>query len=222
MTVIKSSPSLHAFYISWLKWAEGSPISIHYDVNAGLCKSAQEYACFVGVSPALIQRELQLQFVKDKRNHTFPFGRDEYFLRFGALTQHKDPNRLTWVRARIADGADPGFKLPPLIRSSDRLYYFYISWLAWAEGRTTNIEYCDKSQGLCEALLKCFNNADNRSDLLKEMRVQFSTAGLSRYYPFGEDAFYWRKHNETQHQDPNRLEWVRTRIVDMYYEGLYE
>lgn len=110
--VIKSSPTLHAMYVDWLAWAEAcapsepSPLGFGYYPSLGLCYAARCFAdnCW-GVIDVLEEYEMRGQFVAAGLDPVYPFGEEEFHHRSGG-TQHEDPNRLAWVRARIADGIE--------------------------------------------------------------------------------------------------------------------
>lgn len=90
-----------------------------------------------------------------------------------------------------------------MIREPSRLLKRLLSdWLLWAtapilwsEPPRFSTEY-----GLCENFPDSVN---------KQLRQLFIDDGLSPYYPFGEQNFWEREINRTQHEDPARLAWVR-------------
>ena len=95
----KSSPELLAFYREWLAWAEsGAPDLRPFDRDTGLCCNASVFddeACI----DLLIQ--LSEAFL---RSYDHPFGGPEqYYAERNSGTMHLNPERLAWVRARIAD-----------------------------------------------------------------------------------------------------------------------
>lgn len=89
--------------------------------------------------------------------------------------------------------------------ASNELKEFLQDWLNWAEGRESKVEYnprlglCAESQYWCDGFV-----------LRAELVYLFDKLD----YPFGETE--WDKCNDsyTQHQDPNRLAWVKAALND--------
>lgn len=78
----------------WLDWVEagaveGEPFTREY----GLCSNAPD-AAYAG-----LKEMLGADFGRDE----YPFGDDDYDLRFDEFTQHECPARLAWVRAKLAE-----------------------------------------------------------------------------------------------------------------------
>lgn len=87
--------------------------------------------------------------------------------------------------------------------ASNELKDFLQDWLNWAEGRESRFEY-EPYEGLC-----CSSHA--YSDLLcLELDILFDQETL----PFGESEYRRRFDDDTQHQDPNRLAWVKAALND--------
>lgn len=117
--VINSSKELYEFYKAWLDFAEGR-VSHDEEVDYakggflcgdwGLCGNCDDYATFVldqdfdhesGDMP--LTQEMKFQFDEAGLDIDYPFGSSAYYSYGETNTCHKDPNRLQWVRDRIAD-----------------------------------------------------------------------------------------------------------------------
>lgn len=97
------------------------------------------------------------------------------------------------------------------IKSSPDLLAFYKAWLAWAEKDAPHLNVFSQSHGLCSNLdLFC-----EHSGPIDEMNVQFTSAGLDNFHPFGYYDYVHHRICATMHLDPNRLAWVKARIADM-------
>jgi len=95
------SPELRAFLADWLAWVErGAPEGKPYWRRYGLCTGLRENA------PYSLAREMGDHLARDLGNRYFPFGNDEYLAAKSEATQHLDPNRLAWVRAKLAEGGE--------------------------------------------------------------------------------------------------------------------
>lgn len=98
MTAPQLSPELRKFLTDWLEWAEnGAPDLRPFLRLLGLCSNA----------PENILEELQALFEREfGDNANYPFGgRAHYWSNLGARTQHLDPARLAWVRAKLGPDA---------------------------------------------------------------------------------------------------------------------
>lgn len=88
--------------------------------------------------------------------------------------------------------------------ASNELKAFLQDWLNWAEGRESNITY-RKGGGLCSNS----HLYDSSLMIQNELHRIFNNS-----HPFGYGNYYHRLSNGTQHQDPNRLAWVRAALND--------
>lgn len=80
-------------------------------------------------------------------------------------------------------------------------------WLAWVErGAPEDDENFHRSRGLCIAVR--FSGASKL-----ELQDLFQADNLNRDYPFGEFEFYDRADDETMHECPDRLAWVRKMLA---------
>ena len=93
------SKELYEFYKAWLKWAEGGGKEIDYfGVWYGLCCSATLYS-----EPGLdLTDQLKRDFRSQGLSVAYPFGESTYRMYAVSGRMHTDPNRLAWVRERIA------------------------------------------------------------------------------------------------------------------------
>lgn len=91
------------------------------------------------------------------------------------------------------------------MKASNELKAFLQDWLNWAEGRNSEFHY-NPCVGLCA------NSERFDIDLIirEELGIMFNWCA----YPFGEDHYDERMFNDTQHQDTNRLAWVKAALND--------
>lgn len=92
-----------------------------------------------------------------------------------------------------------------MAKQSEELTEFYRSYLSWVESGARDCEPYSRYYGLCSNLERF--TASNRASI--EMSQQFRDAKLHPGFPFGEGAYDDRSENGTQHEDPNRLAWVK-------------
>lgn len=90
------SPELRAFLKAWLDWAEsGAPDWDPFCRVWGLCSNARLMRC------DKLMHEFLLQEFGPQR-YKYPFGGPEEFsIRDYNATQHENPARLAWVRAKL-------------------------------------------------------------------------------------------------------------------------
>lgn len=111
------------------------------------------------------------------------------------------------------------------IESSKLLLDFYQAWLSWAENQDeTGLVMEDvfsSSVGLCGNLEYWLYDLDLPEDnwyliedTMQEMYNQFIEAGLCETYPFGRKSYLLDAENASQHTDPDRLHWVKSRLKD--------
>lgn len=90
------TPQMRKFLTDWLEWAEsGAPLGVFHS-SFGLCLCAS----FYGGIP--LQRELRCMLVSDGLDRCFPFGEYEYEYYGDRCEMHLDPQRLDWVRSKVA------------------------------------------------------------------------------------------------------------------------
>lgn len=88
------SPDLIAFLRAWYDWAtSGAPDKEPFNCRFGLCSNADGYGPVADELFALLGR-------------TFPFGEQDYSIRYVNRTQHECPRRLAWVRARLVEAGE--------------------------------------------------------------------------------------------------------------------
>ena len=98
---IRSSSELLAFYRAWLEWAEqGAPADAMFDRSAGLCASLKVYSG----NTRRLGEELMVQFYSAGLSTLYPFGELAFDRGRRWRSMHADPERVQWVRDRIADG----------------------------------------------------------------------------------------------------------------------
>ena len=101
---------------------------------------------------------------------------------------------------------------------SDELKAFLKAWYDWAtNGAPENNEHDFKRwRGLCASVLNNSINADDSCELYSEFRRMLKAEFPGRaawHYPFGGRQQYNQDSaNHAQHLNPQRLEWVRSKI----------
>lgn len=101
------------------------------------------------------------------------------------------------------------------------LLEFLEAWYKWAtvDGAPQGEPFL-RELGLCDNLGEygysgiCsdqWNEEVSRDDLHRK----FIEGGLSPLYPFGEDNYYTRCREDTQHECPERLAWVKQTIQEL-------
>lgn len=107
-----TSPELLSFYKAWLAWAEAGAVTDEFDPAIGLCTNLGTR--FTPGDDELwdddlwdrLYAELGEQLDTLGENNLFPFGgAEEYEARCMENTQHLNPLRLAFVRARIAEAS---------------------------------------------------------------------------------------------------------------------
>ncbi|MEO9521665.1 MAG: hypothetical protein ABJC88_16810 [Parasphingorhabdus sp.] len=78
-----------------------------------------------------------------------------------------------------------------------------VAWLKWAEGDAVDGKSYSRYHGLCTAV---------HESVYEELLNLFAKQGLDNSYPFGVKNYERRTINDTQHQDPARLKWVREQL----------
>lgn len=94
--------------------------------------------------------------------------------------------------------------------ASNELKKFLQDWLDWAEGGAEDDYKYIACCGLCGSTTSYYDNIDEIKCARIELRKLFH--GVT--YPFGEENYDIREYRNTQHQDPNRLAWVRAALND--------
>lgn len=93
------SKELYKFYCEWLEWAESGgkshPIFVQW---CGLCHNLSKYSWF----NEKLSQELKKEFKSKHLSTAYPFGKRMYMKQAAEESLHTDPNRLAWVRERIA------------------------------------------------------------------------------------------------------------------------
>lgn len=111
MYIPVSSKDLARFYAEWLDIAETYDYPDPMPARApwfrsynGLCSNIREWLYYTPDADTGIIVEMSLQFdaVTDS-SYAYPFGYAAYQTAKRTNSMHKDPNRLAWVRARLAD-----------------------------------------------------------------------------------------------------------------------
>lgn len=104
--IMVSSPYLLDAYKAWLSWAEvGAPEWNEYGFSKvfGMCSTFERFGRFPYVD---IRTEMKNQFKQAGLDVIHPFGFSNYMIRKKNETQHLDPVRLAWVRARIKEASE--------------------------------------------------------------------------------------------------------------------
>lgn len=96
---------------------------------------------------------------------------------------------------------------------------FLKAWLHWAENGAPADKPFSRDYGLCTNLGRFCRIYDlggaSQRKFLRQLEHLFSREGLSTNMPFGEDQYDERSDRSTQHEDPNRLAWVRKTIKEL-------
>lgn len=104
------NPHLIHFLQSWLEWAEGGAQPTDYLALShsrwGLCGCIEDYAEIRAdeVNEVADTIRWEIEEALDEFwdcSEDYPFGRMEFLDRQRDRTQHRDPNRLAWVRAQL-------------------------------------------------------------------------------------------------------------------------
>lgn len=102
------SEQLYAFLKAWLNWAEnGAENDKPFIRSVGLCRSARNYAedNFGNIVGGIVGELISI-WREEHLDHCYPFGEDEYLASRLKNSQHKDPNRLAWVKSKIKEYED--------------------------------------------------------------------------------------------------------------------
>ncbi len=90
------SEPLRQFLTDWLAWAEGEAVDRKpFWRWWGLCGNA------LTLDDDILD-DLRDLLLRDFGSTPYPFGSSAYCTARAARTQHLDPNRLAWVRAKLA------------------------------------------------------------------------------------------------------------------------
>lgn len=107
------SKDLRQFLTEWYEWATTEPVEDKFPLErgAGLCANLWQWCGKNGLgnqSYRVLNREMKLLFVKDGLDITYPFGENSFNWCMCTGSQHKDPNRLAWVKSILTQGGDQG------------------------------------------------------------------------------------------------------------------
>lgn len=94
------------FLKEWLREAEkpeGEKRESWFREDSGLCVNANKFDIYCKAHGLQDSPEVEKIIIKEFSKISFPFGRSNYFARQEAKMQHLDPNRLAWVRNKIAE-----------------------------------------------------------------------------------------------------------------------
>lgn len=91
------------------------------------------------------------------------------------------------------------------------LLQFLGEWLEWATSDAPKDGKFKKHLGLCGCYCKWCHQQGKTFDG-QSLKAAFLASGLDTSYPFGFNNFNYGVDHDTQHLDPNRLEWVRATI----------
>lgn len=97
------------------------------------------------------------------------------------------------------------------MKISKELYTFFKEWLEWAEdgGKEGGVFY--NHAGLCSNLVSWCDSKE--SELAQdELTWLLMHSGLDVNYPFSQEDYLRRLFNDTQHECPMRLAFVREQI----------
>lgn len=90
-----ASTQLKEFLKDWLDWAEGKDYRYPHNIRSGLC-----------LDVSTVDSSLKYELTNLFEFEVWPFGKTEYCNCARQGAQHKDPNRLAWVRAALNDTLD--------------------------------------------------------------------------------------------------------------------
>lgn len=101
------SELLREFLKAWLEWAESDAPTGSFMRGDGLCGNLYYVFCqdMRGLSDEdtdSLRSELTDEFKKDGLEVQYPFGKGAYWQPPYTYAMHQDPNRLAWVRAKLA------------------------------------------------------------------------------------------------------------------------
>lgn len=100
------------------------------------------------------------------------------------------------------------------MKQSKELTQFYREYLKWVDsGASRNLPF-DPGFGLCANLYEHLVDTTIYPEVLGEMTMQFSDAGLNDIHPFNDDILTYISDREaaTHHLNPKRIQWVRDHI----------
>lgn len=100
---LRISNELYAFLADWLLWAEGEPGVIEYNSSHGLCIAISKWCRQYKVYGPTLDAELSNLLGSTCYSSAFPFGTREYDKARNKGSMHKDPNRISWVKAALSD-----------------------------------------------------------------------------------------------------------------------
>lgn len=105
------SKNLRQFLTEWYEWATTEPVEDKFPHlrEAGLCSGLWRWCGKNGMgnqSYRVLFREMQALFGKDNLEGLYPFGENNFNCCMYARSQHKDPNRLAWVKGILNQGTD--------------------------------------------------------------------------------------------------------------------
>lgn len=94
---------------------------------------------------------------------------------------------------------------------SPDLIAFLKDWYHWATNGAPDRQPFTREDGLCDNVWNC-SSIDRacRWQVLGELTKAFG----GNWYPFGEDDYQSRYDDDTQHECPKRLAWVRERLIE--------
>ena len=93
---------------------------------------------------------------------------------------------------------------------SPDLIAFLKAWHDWATSGAPEGGAFSRSHGLCVTVFRFFDYSPVSSLVAEEMRGLFGGNGT----PFGYQEYWARAGNDTQHECPKRLAWVRERLIE--------
>lgn len=94
---------------------------------------------------------------------------------------------------------------------SKELTYFYREYNKWLQNGAPNEAPFCREEGLCFSLNTLMGYKESILAEV-ELRNQFRVNCLHYLFPFGEENFYMRTDNSTQHLDPLRIKWVEDHL----------
>lgn len=105
------------------------------------------------------------------------------------------------------------------LTASLELREFLQTWLDWAEGRSSDIQFTVSGGLCCATFIYEDRRMGNSYRLRSEMSTLFSEQNLSRNFPFGE-MHYTNIYEFDQHRDPVRVSWVKAALEGKLSEWL--